>query len=38
MNEKDESNDGISYALQEARAGDGTAMGDILEGFRSYLT
>lgn len=38
MGEKCESNDGIVHALQKARNGDGTAIGEVLEGFRSYLT
>ena len=38
MSEKCESNDALVNALQNARDGDGTAMGEVLEGFRGYLT
>ena len=38
MSEKCESNDALVNALQNARDGDGTAIGEVLEGFRGYLT
>ena len=38
MGEKCESNPGVAHALQNAREGDRTAIGEVLEGFRSYLT
>lgn len=38
MSEKCEFNDALAQSLQNARNGDGTAIGEVLEGFRSYLT
>ena len=38
MGEKCRSNDSLGVALQNAREGDATAIGEVLEGFRSYLT
>lgn len=38
MGEKCRSNDSLAHALQNAREGDATAIGEVLEGFRSYLT